>query len=276
MFFDETAWDKCDDQLASFKAALFNQDSIEKITDLVQHHRKTPAQRLSPPQKGSFNMVIRLHFTDASSTIIRFPIPGYSVLPEEKVRHEVAVMRFLEQKTTIPVPHIIQHGTTAESPHALGPFVIMDYVDNNADLVDALNTPGIPHSNRPVLDPNIGETALRSTYSEMAGLLLQLSKHAFPRIGCISQSGEKWFVTHRPFSINMNELVRASQSQFEIIEQQIIAGNQAFGTSRVASQASQASGTGWEASEDEGPRRSGRAPRPKRRRTDETTDLTDQ
>ena len=65
-----------------------------------------------------------------------------------------------------------------------------------------------------------------------------------------------------------------SSSQFEIIEQQIIAGNQAFEASWAASQASQASAAsavGWEASEDEEPRRSGRAPRPKRRRTDETT-----
>ena len=70
-----------------------------------------------------------------------------------------------------------------------------------------------------------------------------------------------------------------SPSQFEIIEQQIIAGNQAFEASRAASQASQASqasaasAAGWEASEDKdgGLRRSGRAPRPKRRRTDETS-----
>jgi hypothetical protein len=92
-----------------------------------------------------------------------------------------------------------------------------------------------------------------------------------------------------------------SPSQFEIAEQQIIASNQAFevsraesravsrAVSRAASQASQLSGAsgaggasqasgasgasvaGWEASEDEGPRRSGRAPRPKRKRTDETS-----
>jgi hypothetical protein len=70
-----------------------------------------------------------------------------------------------------------------------------------------------------------------------------------------------------------------SPSQFEIIEQQIVAGNQAFEASRAASRAAsqaasqawEASEAGWEASEDEGPRRSGRALRPKRRRTDETS-----
>jgi hypothetical protein len=66
----------------------------------------------------------------------------------------------------------------------------------------------------------------------------------------------------------------------------MIARNQGFeanraesrAASRAASQASQpsqlsgasgASGAGWEASEDKGPRELGRAPRPKRRRTDE-------
>ncbi|KAJ5782409.1 hypothetical protein N7457_004183 [Penicillium paradoxum] len=218
MFFDEVAWDRCDDQLANWKASLFNQQAMRKITDLIIHHQNVPAAKLFPPQKGAFNMVIRLQFTDHSSSIIRFPIPGYSVFPEEKVQREVSVMTFLSQHSTIRIPRILHHGMTDDSPQCLGPFIIMEHIDNNADLVDALITPGLPDEDRPVLDPNISVHRLRSVYSEMAGLLLQVAKHTFPRIGCISFQ-EKWDVRHRPLSINMNELVQVGGVQPEDLPQ---------------------------------------------------------
>lgn len=226
MFFDEVAWDKCDDQLATWKAALFNQDAMKKITDLmIHHHQSSPAAKLLPPQKGSFNMVIRLQFADNTSVIIRFPIPGYSVLPEEKVLREVSVMRFLEQHTDIRVPHVLHHGLKNDISPGLGPFITMEHIDNNADLVDALNTPGLPDSDRPVLDPNINEHRLRSVYNEMAGLLLQVAKHSFSRIGCITNKtneglSDEWEVTHRPLSINMNELVQVGGVQPRALPQE--------------------------------------------------------
>jgi hypothetical protein len=213
MFFDEVAWDKSDAQLATWKTTLLNEESLKKITTLIKTHRQSVSDHLFPPQKGSFNMVIRLRFIDGASAIIRFPIPGYSIFPDEKLRHEVSVMRFLERHTGIRIPHVLYHGSSDESPNHLGPFIIMEYIDHNADLVDALNTPGIPDEERPVLDPNIDEDRLRSVYNQMGGLLLQVAKHSFPRIGCISNAADdefddEWVVEHRPLSINMNELVQ--------------------------------------------------------------------
>ncbi|CAI7585237.1 unnamed protein product [Penicillium glandicola] len=220
MFFDEVAWDKSDDQLATWKITLLNEETMQKITSLIKTHRQGVSDQLFPPQKGSFNMIIRLRFIDGASAIIRFPIPGYSIFPSEKLQHEVSVMRFLEQHTGIRIPHVLYHGSTDESPHSLGPFIIMEYINHNADLVDALNTPGIPDEDRPVLDPNIDENRVRSVYNQMAGLLLQVAKHSFPRIGCISNIGEdqfedKWVVEHRPLSINMNELVQVGGVRVE-------------------------------------------------------------
>jgi aminoglycoside phosphotransferase (APT) family kinase protein len=169
MFFDEVLWDEADELLASWKSKLFNQASIKEMTALIQRHREGIADRLFPPQKGSFNMVIRLRFLDGASAIIRLPIPGYSVFPEEKIQREVSVMRFLERHTDIRVPHILHYGMTDQSPAQLGPFIIMEYIENNADLVDALNTPGIPIEERPILDPDIAPSRLRSVYSDMAG-----------------------------------------------------------------------------------------------------------
>jgi hypothetical protein len=183
------------------------------MTALIQHHREGIADRLFPPRKGSFNMVIRLRFLDGASTIIRLPIPGYSIFPEEKVQREVSVMRFLERHTDIRVPHILHYGMAEHSPAQLGPFIIIEYIDNDADLVDALNTPGIPIEERPILDPDIAPARIRSVYSDMAGLILQISKCSFNATGCISNNendelDNEWVVKHRTLSINMNELVQ--------------------------------------------------------------------
>ncbi|KAJ5952055.1 uncharacterized protein N7479_010468 [Penicillium vulpinum] len=194
------------------KKILFDDSVMKDITQLIKYHCRDVLHHagLSPPQKGSFNMVIRLRLT-STSAIIRFPIPGYSVFPDEKVTREVSVMRFLERHMGIRIPHVLHHGCI-ENP-ALGPYIIMEYIDHNADLVDELNTPGLPDEDRPVLDPNVNEDRLRSVYNQMAGLLLQVSKRSFTRIGCISNAAEdefddEWVVKHRPLSINMNELVQ--------------------------------------------------------------------
>ncbi|OQD86719.1 hypothetical protein PENANT_c007G09858 [Penicillium antarcticum] len=213
MFFDEVLWDKADELLASWKSKLFNQAAIKEMTALIQRHRTGIADRLFPPQKGSFNMVIRLRFLNGASTIIRLPIPGYSVFPEEKVQREVSFMRFLEHHTDIRVPHILHYGMTDQSPGQLGPFIIMEYIENNADLVDALNKSGLLIEDRPILDPDIAPSRLRSVYSDMAGLMLQVAKCSFNAIGCISNNendelDHEWVVKHRPLSINMNELVQ--------------------------------------------------------------------
>ncbi|EAU39521.1 predicted protein [Aspergillus terreus NIH2624] len=122
-------------------------------------------------------------------------------------------MRFIEQHTSIRVPHVLYHGMTEGSPAGLGPFIVMEYIENDSDLVDALNIPGRTDNDRPILDPNITEDRLRSVYSQMAEILLQLGRYPFREIGCISSKDDdddygEYVVTHRPLTINMNELVQ--------------------------------------------------------------------
>lgn len=212
--FDEVMWDRSDELFASWKKKPFNEQVLREIGALIVKHREGPAEELFAPQKGAFNVMLRMKFLDRGSAIIRFPIPGYSVFPEEKVRREVSVMRFVEQHTGIRVPHVLYHGTTKESPAELGPFIIMEYLENDSDLVDALNIPGRSTDDRPILDPDVGEERLRSVYSGMADIVLRLARHTFSEVGCISPTNEdddfngEWVATHRPLTINMNELVQ--------------------------------------------------------------------
>ncbi|KAI9148108.1 kinase-like domain protein [Paramyrothecium foliicola] len=143
---------------------------------------------------GSFNISMMVRKGDSDEkVIIRFPAPKkvYESWRDEKVRNEVMAMNYLREETTIPVPRVLDWGTTELSPENLGPFIIMEYVE---ELI--------------FLDPNIDEVKLDTIYGQLAGYLLELSRLDFPRIGAISKddpTGE-WAVTGRPLTYDMNEV----------------------------------------------------------------------
>lgn len=108
------------------------------------------------------------------------------MFPEEKVQREVSVMRFIERHTSIRVPHVLRYGMTEGSPAGLGPFIIMESIENDSDLVVALNTPGLQDDEWCILDLNIPEDRLRSVYSDLADILLQLARKSFNEIGSLT------------------------------------------------------------------------------------------
>ena len=74
--------------------------------------------------------------------MMRFPIPGAVMHPEAKVRHEVAIMEYLHEKTSIPVPKIVAWGTAKDNIFdGVGPFIIMEFVEGKP-LYDVLR--GVP------------------------------------------------------------------------------------------------------------------------------------
>lgn len=81
---------------------------------------------------GGFNTSFKMTFTNNSSAIIRFPLPGAIMFPEEKVRNEVSIMQFLLEQTSdkipIPIPTIFRWAETKKSPSELAPFIIMNYI----------------------------------------------------------------------------------------------------------------------------------------------------
>jgi aminoglycoside phosphotransferase (APT) family kinase protein len=215
MPYDDVAWEKSDTTFDTWKKQLYDADTLREIGQLIAQHRGGVPEELYAPIRGAFNVCLRMRFRDGGSALIRFPCPGVVMFPEEKVRAEVAVMRYIKHHTSIPVPFVLHYGMTDESPRGLGPFIIMEYVEHAHDLVDVLNTPGLGLQDRPVLDPNISEERLEFVYSQMADILLQLSKCAFPRIGSLVETDDdddddddRWTITKRPLTLNMNELVQ--------------------------------------------------------------------
>jgi hypothetical protein len=206
---DDMAWE-CAENISHNWLLQFLKLDIKKpiAMFILQRHRGDGAE-FTILEKGSYNISLRMKYEKNYAVVIRLAQPGAVFFPEEKVVNEVATMRLLTDQTSIPVPFILDSGTKKESPLELSPFIMMEYIEHKTNMYDALNTPGCPKKDRGILDPNIDVNTLELLYDQLVGVLLQLSKISFPRIGSLTQVDDfTWEVSRRPLSMNMNELVR--------------------------------------------------------------------
>lgn len=209
MPFDDVAWEESERIEGAWTTSLFEEATLRAIGDFIVKHRRGIPTELCDPKAGAFNVLLRMKFQDGGSAVIRFPKPGVTMFPDEKVRNEVAMIRYIQDHTTIPVPFILHWGTKEESPLGLGPFIIMEYIPHEMNMAAALNTPGLGTQDWPILDPDIEPARLEMLYRQVADVLLQLSALELPAIGSLRHKDEfSWDVTHRPLSIHLNELVR--------------------------------------------------------------------
>ncbi|MCJ1253646.1 hypothetical protein MMC24_001458 [Lignoscripta atroalba] len=209
---DEIAEAKGETEWISWKDKVI--ESIDEIAAFVACRRGGgDAERILHYYRGSFNICIHIKFKDAGpEAIIRFTKAGVTAFRDEKVEKEVQVMKFLRQKTTIPLPHLISWGLTADSPQHLGPFIIMDYVEGT-HLSDILKKPTLSKQEKEILNPDIGDTTLDIVYRQISDFILQLYEHDFTHIGAISQDFNgvnTSSVTGRPLTYNMNELATST------------------------------------------------------------------
>ncbi|KAL1850579.1 hypothetical protein Plec18170_006864 [Paecilomyces lecythidis] len=168
MFPDDVAWEQAEEISDKWLLRSLKRDVKVPIADFILKHNRGNASEFAILKKGSYNISLRMKYQN-SSTIIRFSQPGAVFFPEEKVMNEVAVMRFLADQTSIPVPFILHSGTKKESPLELGPFIMMDYIAHETKMYDALITPGCPIEERGILDPNIDEDRLEMLYGQLSG-----------------------------------------------------------------------------------------------------------
>ncbi|KND87319.1 hypothetical protein TOPH_08058 [Tolypocladium ophioglossoides CBS 100239] len=163
--------------------SLHNAETYRATANLILKYRPGEAVELHKQIKGGYNIFYRLEYKDGSSAAMRIPCKGVVRFPDEKVSYEVATMRCVAAKTTIPVPKVYYYGTRAENPAGLGPFIIIDYIEHERTMSEALNDPLLDPEESHVLDANIGEEMLRFLYRQMANILLQLSILTFPPDG---------------------------------------------------------------------------------------------
>ncbi|CAG7558097.1 unnamed protein product [Fusarium equiseti] len=206
-YFDEMEVTNGDDEFKVWLIKVF--DSKLELASFVASRRLGPGvvTEYVGFLKGSFNLSFRFKFDQGPDTIIRFPKRGHvaTALMDEQVANEVRVLEYLSKNTTIPVPRLHSWGLTSESPHQLGPFIIMDYIEGTL-LSTVLKKSATDDHDSMVLDPAIDNAKLDTIYRQIAEYLLQLSQISFGRIGAFSKHGDTWSVTDRPLTYNMNEL----------------------------------------------------------------------
>ncbi|OBT84935.1 hypothetical protein VE02_06608 [Pseudogymnoascus sp. 03VT05] len=126
--------------------------------------------------EGAFIHCFRLRFdmSDHADWLLRFHIPGDVMYPTEKIDQEVAVMKFIREKTRIPIPKVIASGRAEGRFAGLGPFIIMEFVEGER-LDETL------YQNDEI-KPEISQSTLKFIYNQMAQIYLELFEHDFDQI----------------------------------------------------------------------------------------------
>lgn len=70
---------------------MLEPDTLTAIGKFVLKHRSSISLEFGHPRARMFNALFRMTYSDDGSAIIRFPKPGTTMFPEEKVRNEAAV-----------------------------------------------------------------------------------------------------------------------------------------------------------------------------------------
>jgi len=185
------------------KLASYNRDAGRRsdVEEIVSGFYNGERCRVVERFEGAFNHCFRLRFdmSDHADCLLRFPIPGDVMHPAEKIDQEVAVMKFIREKTSIPIPKVIASGTAEGRFAGLGPFIIMEFVEGER-LDEALY-----QDNK--IRQEIGQSTLNFIYKQMAQIYLELYEHDFDQIGGLSMSsnGRSWHIGSAPLTLKMNE-----------------------------------------------------------------------
>ncbi|KFY95513.1 hypothetical protein V500_02740 [Pseudogymnoascus sp. VKM F-4518 (FW-2643)] len=165
---------------------------------------------------GSFNFCIKVQFeVDGEEWMLRFPIPGKVMFAEQKVRAEVATIRYIKEKTDIPVPTVIAYGMADDNPTGLGPFLITTFVKGTL-LGEMLKADSVDDQGDKVLSSDIPDSTLEVVYRQIADIILELSEHNFDKIGSLSlNDDDTWSIGSGPLTLNSNELARCGDVHVE-------------------------------------------------------------
>lgn len=207
---DNLAWDKNDEASEISQKRLRMRGTCELAVSIAQQKFGRRATFKPPLLIGGYNVLYRIQVEEqASDFYVRLPCPNWVQFPIEKTLQEGATARYVKQHTHIPVPEVLYY----EEKSDLGPFTILQHVENQGLMIDRLKVPNLHPDISAVLNPNISESLLSDLFLKTARLLLELSRLSFDRIGSLSETisatGSSIFsIKGRPLSKNMNDMLQ--------------------------------------------------------------------
>ena len=156
---------------------------------------------------GSYNAGFKLIFDDGTVWLLRFPRAGkvHGSFADEKVAMEVAAIDTIRRKTIIPVPKIEAWGVAAENPLGLGPFILMEFIQEGVSLNDLLKD---VKSGTRLLREDVSDVELEIIHKHFAGFLLQLFKLDFDHIGSLDSTAPKLRFPVRPLTWKAHDILQ--------------------------------------------------------------------
>ena len=209
--FDNLVWDKNDEAWEKSQRRLRYTQTCLLAASLAEQKFGQPAKFVSPVHIGGYNVLYKIHLEETSlDVMVRLPCPELCQFPHEKVVAEAAIMKYVANRTNIPIPQLFHHGFDSE----LGPFLIIQHITNSLTLSHELRLPNKDPDAAYCLDPGISEEVHMKYDVKVATYLLQLSKLNFPRIGSLAEvegSGvdePTYAIKGRPLSMNMSNMIQ--------------------------------------------------------------------
>ncbi|OAQ65777.1 protein kinase-like domain [Pochonia chlamydosporia 170] len=212
---DNLVWDNNDEESEESIKQLRHKDTCRKVEALAEQKLGEPSSLVSPLILGGFNILYRIRRANTSPDVmVRLPCPALVQFPDEKTKQEFATAAFVAQNTDLPIPRHLFYGQDSD----IGPYVIMERVENNGSMSARLTRPNEDASAPHVLDANVSESTLENIWGQVAKCLLQLSRLTFPRIGSLMEANEAVYdVAGRPISHNMADMVRLANVPREVL-----------------------------------------------------------
>jgi aminoglycoside phosphotransferase (APT) family kinase protein len=141
-----------------------NDSAIKKMISALYHAEPCfVIKRFS----GSYNLCFQIRFEGGrEDMLLRFPIHGVVMNPQKKVEDEALVMRFIKEKTEIPIPNYYTHGIASGEFDGLGPFILIEFIPGQR--LDELLCSGDEFK------PIVTEPQLNKVYEQIATIYLQL------------------------------------------------------------------------------------------------------
>ena len=125
---------------------------------------------------------------------------------EAKVRCEVAAMKLVRSRTSIPVPEVVAWGPSCACPFELGPFIIMHFQEGRV-LGRLMEIPAhLPEGK--MLRDDVDPAILAHVYRQVARFMLELADVELPSIGTIMEEENGFGIQSGPATVKMNDIER--------------------------------------------------------------------
>jgi hypothetical protein len=169
---------------------------------------KLPCQLEGSWHHGAFNAGLKFIFNDSTAWLLRFVRVGRvnDDYADEKVAMEVQALRLIRQRTAIPVPKVRAWGAASDNPLALGPFIIMDFIQG-VSLSDLVNHPTAEHRTG-LIREDIGDDDIETIYRQLANFFLQIFELNFDHIGSLPSAEPGYTVPIRPLTLKTHAILQ--------------------------------------------------------------------